>query len=64
VAAAVSAQPLAEVWHPEKTTGAMWVPLAAFLIGAGAEVLMRALLMGLQHRIRQIFGIEHEGRGQ
>lgn len=65
VAAAVSAHPLAEVWHPEKTTGAMWVPLAAFVIGAGAEVLMRALLMGLQHRIRQVFGIEHqEERGK
>jgi hypothetical protein len=56
-AAAVSAHPVAEILHPVQTPTELWVPAAAFVIGAGAEMLLRPLLLGLAHRIRQVFGI-------
>jgi hypothetical protein len=58
VAAAAAAHPVAEALHPAATPTAMWLPLAAFLIGAGAEMLLRAALLGIAHRIRQVLGIE------
>jgi hypothetical protein len=64
VAASVSAHPLAEILHPANTPTEMWVPLAAFVTGAGAELLLRALLLGLTHRIRQAFGIAGTNNGE
>ena len=58
VCAAAGAHPVAEVLHPLHTPAAMWVPLAALLIGYGAEALLRTALQAIVHRIAQLGGTE------
>lgn len=62
LAAAAGAHPVAEVLHPENTPTAMWIPLAALVIGFGAERLLRILLLALLNRIRQAGGLPPEDR--
>ena len=54
--AAASAHPIATVLHPRDTAVEMWVPVAALVIGYGAEALLRTGLQGLLNRLRQIGG--------
>jgi hypothetical protein len=56
VCAAAGAHPVAEVLHPAHTPTAMWVPLAALLIGYGAETILRTALQALTKRIEQLGG--------
>ena len=61
VCAAAGAHPLTELLRPDNTPAAAWVPLAAILIGAGAEILLREVLRAAINRIRQLGGIGGEG---
>lgn len=61
VCAAASAHPLAEVLHPPETSTALWVPAVAIVVGAGAEMLLRAILRAAVHRIEQLGGTDGEG---
>jgi hypothetical protein len=54
--AAAGAHPAATVLRPVNTTVEMWVPVAALVIGYGAEALLRTGLQGLLNRLRQIGG--------
>lgn len=54
--AAAGAHPAATVLRPAGTDVQMWVPVAALVIGYGAEALLRTGLQGLLHRMRQIGG--------
>lgn len=61
--AAAAAHPVSEVLRPENTPASMWVPMAALTIGAGSEMLLRAILRAVVHRIEQIGGTD-DGDGQ
>lgn len=55
--AAAAAHPAAMYLHPDGTPTEALVPLAAIVIGAGAEALLRTVLMGVVNRVRQISGL-------